>query len=128
MVREFGNIIMMIVFIAVCHFYVHQIVYAFGNDPFIIKNTPKFMNIILLGTPLLAYQAIISGYLQAVGRYVASNVVSMLRQYVFFLPFLFVLPMFYKLDGLLYAFPVSTVIPCIIILIWMRYDTKKFLI
>ncbi|MCP4176880.1 MAG: MATE family efflux transporter [bacterium] len=121
------NVIMMFVFIVICHFYVHQIVYIFGNNPFIIKNTPYFMNIILLGMPLLAYQAIISGYLQAVGRYIASNVVSMLRQYVFFLPCLYILPMFFKIDGLLYAFPLSTILPFFIILIWMRFDTKKFL-
>jgi putative MATE family efflux protein len=121
------NVIMMFVFIVICHFYVNQIVGIFGNNPYIIQKTPYFMNIILLGMPLLAYQALISGYLQSVGRYIASNIVSILRQYVFFLPCLFILPIYFKIDGLLYAFPLSTILPFLIIVIWMRYDKKKFL-
>lgn len=121
------NVALMSIFILVCHVYSHQIVSIFGSNPYIIDNTPFYMNVMLLGMPLLAYMAIVSGYLQSVGRYIASNIVSVLRQYIFLLPCLFLLPVYLNADGLVIAFPVSAVIPFVAIFIWMKIDMKRFL-
>ena len=46
-------------------------------------------------------------YLQAVGKALASTMLSMFREVVFGVGFALLLPMFFGLDGVLYSMPVS---------------------
>ena len=46
-------------------------------------------------------------YLQALGKALASTMISMIRELVFGVGFAIVLPMFFGLDGVLYSMPVS---------------------
>ena len=59
-------------------------------------------------------------YLQALGKAVASTVVSMTREIIFgvFLPI--IMPMFLGLDGLLYSFPVADFLTFVIALFFIR--------
>ncbi len=72
-------------------------------------------------------------YLQAMGKAVASTVITMVREIVFgvFLPIL--LPMIWGLDGILYSFPMADILTFIVAVIVIantykelnRKDTKK---
>ena len=53
-------------------------------------------------------------YLQAMGKAVASTVISLTREVIFGVGFALLLPRFFGLDGLLYSFPVSDVLTFII--------------
>ena len=46
-------------------------------------------------------------YLQALGKALASTMISMIRELVFGVGFAIILPMFFGLDGVLYSMPVS---------------------
>lgn len=64
-------------------------------------------------------------YLQALGKAVASTVVSMTREIIFgvFLPI--ILPIFFGLDGLLYSFPVADILTFAIAIFFIRQTYKE---
>ena len=53
-------------------------------------------------------------FLQAVGRALASTLLSMFREVVFGVGFALLLPVFFGLDGVLYSMPVSDVLTFLI--------------
>lgn len=53
-------------------------------------------------------------YLQAMGKAVASTVISLTREVIFGVGFALLLPRFFGLDGLLYSFPVSDILTFVI--------------
>lgn len=53
-------------------------------------------------------------FLQAMGKAVASTILSMMREIVFGVGFALILPLFFGLDGVLYSMPVSDVLTAII--------------
>ena len=56
-------------------------------------------------------------FLQAVGKALASTLLSMFREVVFGVGFALLLPVFFGLDGVLYSMPVSDILTFIITLI-----------
>ena len=53
-------------------------------------------------------------FLQAVGKAMASTMLSMFREVVFGVGFALLLPVFFGLDGVLYSMPVSDVLTFLI--------------
>ena len=53
-------------------------------------------------------------FLQAIGKALASNLLSVLREVVFGVGFALLLPVFFGLDGVLYSMPVSDVLTFIV--------------
>jgi Na+-driven multidrug efflux pump len=53
-------------------------------------------------------------FLQAMGKAVASTVLSMIREIVFGVGFALLLPCFFGLDGVLYSMPVSDVLTAVV--------------
>ncbi len=53
-------------------------------------------------------------FLQAMGKAMISTMLSMIREIVFGVGFALVLPLFFKLDGVLYSMPVSDILTAII--------------
>lgn len=64
-------------------------------------------------------------FLQAMGKAVASTMLSMVREIVFGVGFAILLPMFFGLDGVLYSMPVSDIITFVIALIIIRHTYKE---
>ena len=64
-------------------------------------------------------------FLQAMGKAVASTMLSMVREIVFGVGFAILLPMFFGLDGVLYSMPVSDIITFIIALVIIRHTYKE---
>ncbi len=64
-------------------------------------------------------------FLQAMGKAVASTMLSMVREIVFGVGFAILLPIFLGLDGVLYSMPVSDIITFVIALIIIRHTYKE---
>ena len=62
-------------------------------------------------------------FLQAVGKALASTMLSLFREVVFGVGFALVLPVFFGLDGVLYSMPVSDALTFLIavFIIWNTY-------
>jgi Na+-driven multidrug efflux pump len=64
-------------------------------------------------------------FLQAMGKAVASTVLSMIREIVFGVGFAIILPRFFGLDGVLYSMPVSDILTAVISIIIIRITYKE---
>ncbi len=64
-------------------------------------------------------------FLQAMGKAVASTMLSMVREIVFGVGFALVLPVFFGLDGVLYSMPVSDVLTAVLSAIVIGYTYKS---
>ena len=64
-------------------------------------------------------------FLQAMGKAIASTMLSMVREIVFGVGFALFLPVFFGLDGVLYSMPVSDIITFIIAVIIIRKTYKE---
>ena len=53
-------------------------------------------------------------YLQAIGKALASTMISLIREVVFGVGFALILPLFIRLDGVLYSMPVSDLLTFLI--------------
>lgn len=64
-------------------------------------------------------------FLQAMGKAVASTLLSMVREIVFGVGFAILLPVFFGLDGVLYSMPVSDALTFVIAVILIVYTYKE---
>lgn len=64
-------------------------------------------------------------YLQAIGRALASTLVSLTREIIFgvFLPILF--PLIWRLDGILYSFPAADILTFILTLFFICQTYRR---
>ena len=121
------SVCLSVVFFVLVVIFAKDIVLLFGNNPMIIRDTPKYLIGLTAATPIIAFQAIISGYLQAVGKIIASNVVTILRQFIFLIPTMLILSYYFKMNGLTASYLVSNLITFIILFIWMQRERRVFL-
>jgi putative MATE family efflux protein len=75
--------------------------------------------------PIIGIQLLSSSYFQAVGKPVQSTIIGMSRQLLFYLPLLFILPLFFGLDGVFYSLPASDVLSVTFCIFFMGYERKQ---
>jgi Na+-driven multidrug efflux pump len=82
----------------------------FTTDSLVIEKTPTAMHWVFAATPIIAVQLIGSAYFQAVGKAIPALLLTLSRQGFFFIPLIFILPLWYGELGVWIAFPVSDVL------------------
>lgn len=73
----------------------------------------------LLAAPTIGFQIVCGGLYQALGKARISFIISLMRQIICLVPLLLILPQFFGLNGVWYAFPIADVIAfsvCVLIL------------
>ena len=86
----------------------------FTTDLRVIEQTPSAMRWVFAATPIIAIQLIGSAYFQAVGKAVPALLLTLSRQGFFFIPLIFILPLWYGELGVWMAFPVSDVLSTVL--------------
>jgi putative MATE family efflux protein len=82
----------------------------FTTDPLVIEKTPAAMRWVFAATPIIAIQLIGAAYFQAIGKATPALLLTLSRQGFFFIPLIFILPLWYGELGVWIAFPVSDVL------------------
>lgn len=91
------------------------ILMAFGRStPEFNEFTIKCTRIFLFGVFAAGFQIISSNYFQATGRPVKATMLAMSRQIFLLSPLVLIFPLFWGLDGILYAGPVADIIAALI--------------
>jgi len=79
--------------------------------------------------PLVGFQMVITNFFQCIGKVKVSIFLSLSRQLLFLLPLLYVLPMFYDVDGVWYSLPasdfVAAVVAGVMMVVYMRIFKKQ---
>lgn len=86
----------------------------FTQNAEVISETPSAMRWVFAATPIIAVQLIGAAYFQAVGKAIPALFLTLTRQGFFFIPLIFILPIYYGELGVWIAFPISDVLSTIV--------------
>lgn len=100
------------------------IIMWFTNDIHLIELTLKGMRIYLACLPLIGIQFVLAQYFQAVEKTKIATIVLLLRFGIILYPLLYILPKFYKLDGIWYSGMISDFISFIVVFILFIFEKK----
>ena len=74
--------------------------------------------------PVVGFQMVVTNFFQCIGKVKISIFLSLSRQLLFLIPFLIILPQFFKLDGVWASLPSSdflaSLVAAIIMMAYMR--------
>lgn len=94
----------------VCQLFPEAILSLFGDaEPNFTMFAVKCMRLFLGGIFCAGFQIVSTSYFQATGQPFKATILSMLRQLLLLIPLVLILPMYFGLDGILYAGPVADV-------------------
>lgn len=96
----------------------------FTQDADVLKETPPAMRWVFAATPIIAVQLIGAAYFQAIGKAIPALLLTLLRQGLFFIPLIFILPKFYGTLGVWMAFPISDVLATIVTAYFLQREVK----
>ena len=96
-----------------------------GKDSNLISVGEKVLRILIFCYPLIGVNIVTSGFFQSTKRPVYAIIVTVMRQGVFLIPLLYVLPKYWGLDGLWYSFPMSDFAAFLLTLVFLRLKTSK---
>ncbi len=99
---------------------------AFGNgNELYFEFSIKFMRTFLCTLPVVAVHIISSNLFAAIGKPVKGALLSLTRSVFFFIPAVLILPLFFGLDGIMYAGPVADSLSVLIVLIFIIIEFRK---
>jgi putative efflux protein, MATE family len=102
-----------------------QIVSLFSRDNTeLINFTIYALRIFLMMLPVVGFQVIGSNYFMAVGRSKPATILSLSRQFILLIPAVIILPMFFKLHGVIISGPVADFDSSIITGIWLYKELR----
>lgn len=99
----------------------------FTTDADVVKETPSAMRWVFAATPIIAIQLIGAAYFQAIGKATPALLLTLTRQLFFFIPLIFILPIFYGELGVWIAFPISDLLATIVTAYFLNREIKRTL-
>lgn len=120
---KYAALLCAIVFVFLMIFPV-EITKLFTQDADVLIETPPAMRWVFAATPIIALQLIGAAYFQAIGKAIPALLLTLLRQGIFFIPLIFILPKFYGALGVWMAFPISDVLATIVTAYFLRREIK----
>ncbi len=85
----------------------------------------RCMRTYLFGIFCAGFQVVSTNYFQATGQPLKASLLSMLRQLLLLIPLLLILPLFWGLDGILYAGPIADISSGVIVALFVIPEMKK---
>ena len=98
----------------------------FNNDPELMGITINGLKKYTLTLPLLSVAIVGTNYVQSTGKAKMAIVLSLLRQCIFLIPLMAILPKIFGLNGVWFAQPTSDIISIIIISIILLKEIKSY--
>lgn len=121
-----GAVIVSLVGVFFFEVFPQQIINVFGaGDTLYNEFAVMYFKIFLVFCMLNAVQIVCTIFFQAIGQSTNAAILSLSRQIIFYLPFLFILPRFVGIKGALYAGPIADMLAFILSVIFMVIKWKK---
>ncbi|MEZ4916133.1 MAG: MATE family efflux transporter [Chitinophagales bacterium] len=109
----YGVVIATVTF-AILMAFPEQIVKLFTNDSVLIQQSAPALRLVFLLTPFLIIQLISSAYYQAIGKALPALILTLLKQGIFLIPLVLLLPKYLGLQGIWYAFPLADLLTSLV--------------
>jgi putative MATE family efflux protein len=119
-----GLIIALIIFLILMIF-APQIVRLFTNDESLVQQTYPALRWIFLLTPTLIVQLLSSAYYQSIGKSLPALILTLLKQGLFLIPLVLIMPFYYGLNGIWYSFPIADLLTTIVSAIFIRKSMNR---
>ncbi|MHA7841720.1 MAG: MATE family efflux transporter [Winogradskyella sp.] len=120
---KYGVILAAIIFVFLMLF-PDAITKLFTQDVEVLKETPPAMRWVFAATPIIGIQLIGAAYFQAIGKATPALLLTLLRQGLFFIPLIFILPNFYGELGVWMSFPISDVLATLVTVYFLHREVK----
>lgn len=109
-----------------CQIFPNQILMLFGNaDSNFTDFAVKCLRIYMIGVFTSGFQVVSTSYFQATGQPLKASILSMLRQLLILIPMVLILPLFFGLDGILYAGPVADLSSAVVVVFLAGHELKR---
>lgn len=121
---KWGTLIAIIIFVGILTF-AEPLVAIFTKDQSLIDETGIALRKVFIATPLIAVQLMGAAYFQAIGRARPALLLTLTKQGFFLIPLFLILPPYFGLDGIWYAFPIADVSAAAITYYFLRREIVK---
>lgn len=109
----------------ICQILPESIIALFGSESSAFTDfAVKCLRIYLLFIFCSGFPIVSTNYFQATGQALKASILSMLRQLILLIPLILILPLFFGLDGVLYAAPAADILVAVIVLFFMIPEMK----
>jgi len=92
---------------------------------YVLEHIPLAMRLVFAATPVIALQLIGAAYFQAIGKAIPALLLTLTRQGFFFIPLVFILPIYFGELGVWMAFPIADILATIVTGYYLRKEVKK---
>lgn len=118
----YGSLMAVIIYACILFFQI-PIVKLFSSNETILAITPEAMSIVFMAMPFILIQLIGSSYYQAIGKARPALLLTLTKQGFFLIPLVYILPKFWGIYGIWYAFPIADVLSTLVtaIFLWKAY-------
>jgi len=107
-------------------FFPEPIISLFGSgNELYMEFTVKFLRTFLFMIIINGVQMLSAHIFSAIGKPLKGIMLTMSRQVLFLIPLLIVLPLFFGLDGILYAAPISDTLAFLVSIFFIKREFKK---
>lgn len=94
-------------------------------NKYVLEHIPLAMRLVFAATPIIALQLIGAAYFQAVGKATPALLLTLTRQGFFFIPLVFILPIYFDELGVWMAFPIADVLATIVTAYYLKKEVRK---
>lgn len=122
----YGTLVATIIFIGILTF-PEAIASIFTDDKDLLSKTPNALLLTFLATPVITTQLVGSAYFQAAGKALPALILTLLKQGIFLIPLVYILPMFFGLNGIWWSFPIADVLATVITLVFLKKEIRNHL-
>ena len=100
----------------------------FTNDLNVSSQTPAALRYVFMALPIIGIQLIGSAYFQAIGKAMPALLLTLSRQAIFFIPFLFLLSSIMGITGVWLSFPLADLFSTLVTVYFLKRAIRKQLI
>ena len=111
------------IFFICFQFFPHQIVGIFGNGSDLYFHfAEKYLRIFMLMTFANGIQPMSAGFFTSIGKARLGVIMSLTRQVLFLLPLIVIFPIFFGIDGVMYAGPIADTSAFVLAVVFARRE------
>lgn len=104
-----------------------QILAAFGGTEEMFAIGVPGLRLNFCITPVLGFVMLATTFFQSLNRPVPSVLISLLRQVVFLVPFLYLLPLVWQVEGIFVAQPISDLLATVLSIVLVLREQRRML-
>ena len=120
---KYATVLAIIIFIVLMVF-PEFITKWFTTDQAVTDVTPNNMRWAFAAIPILSLQLVGAAYFQAIGKALPALILTLTRQAIFFIPLMYIMPIFFGELGIWMSFSISDVLSTIVTYYFLRREVK----